>query len=118
MRSTTSKGILVLCAATLWLASFTGSASAGSDVYWDGWGGPGYVQSYPHTATSAGTRTISGDYVCVQGYHASSGTRAGPVVCNSGVNQIARVNYPCACTLLIAVTSIGTYGNFRARISY
>jgi hypothetical protein len=56
--------------------------------------------------------------VCVQSYHASDGTRAGPVSCNQGVNALVQIDYPCVCTLMNAVTSVGAYTNFRARVDF
>ena len=76
------------------------------------------MQAPPHTLTQASARTISGQAVCVQSYHASDGTRAGPVTCNQGVNALATVNYPCVCTLLVGVTSVGSFTNFRARVDF
>ncbi|MDO8212837.1 hypothetical protein [Conexibacter sp. CPCC 206217] len=120
MRSKTSKGVAVLCVVLLGMTTFVSSASAAFDVYWEGWGGPGSVQAPPHTLTEASARTISGQNVCVQSYHtpANGGARAGGLSCNNGVNALATVNYPCACTLLVAVTAVGSYTNFRARVDF
>lgn len=117
MRSTTSKRVAAMFAAVLVLAAFASPAFAAYDVYWDGWGGPGYVSSPAHHATQASARMLANDSLCVRSYIQPSGAQYGPTNCAVGTNALAAVNYSGA-NLLIAATSVGVYTDFRARIDF
>ena len=119
MRSRASKGIaIVFMTAVVAMGAFASTASAIIEYYWDGLMAPGGASSYNHTLKNASTRTVSGQYTCVQSYRASNGEAAGPLGCDSGAGALITLNYPCVCTLLHAATIVGVLTNVRARIEF